>query len=689
MNFESILHFTAGVAGVALAFWVYRLRSRTLAERAIVVGLLLFATEAMLSASIWVMGSGQVGEGMLSSRLLVGHLIAPVWLLAGLSYSRGNYWKFVMQWTPLVMVLFLVPWVVFAGWRSDIVAHDRPGVGVENMVALKEGGMVLAITTLLGAVLVLMHFEKTLEASVGRMRWQLKFLILGVGVLFATRIYTTSQMLLYRASRESDFTTHSVALLLAFVPIAISCQRIKTAKPEVYPSERMLQFSITVLLAGLYLLVVGAGAKAVAFFGISSNFPLETFLLMLSMLALAALLLSDRIRCHIRQAIVRHLKRPQHDYRQIWMTLTERTTGLMHEQEFSREVVRWLSETFQALSVTLWRSTERGLVSVASTSNFSGLEQAPQPIAHANASLDDSDFHPRRLQETSPLLSDAEPDDEHWAVPLRFRGQTLGLVVIGKRVNSIPFSDEDLELLKCIGQQAASNLLKISLANDLAKARELEGMQTVAAFFVHDLKNVASTLSIMLQNLKMHFANPAFREDAIRAVAHGVAHLNATVGRLSALRQKLELKPVPCNLNAVVDSVLATLPNGPEIQIEKDFAPVEILPLDSEQFGKVVSNVVLNAREALPGKGSIRVQTAQENGWAVLTVTDNGCGMTRDFVSEKLFRPFETTKRQGLGIGLYQSKMIVEAHHGKLEVTSALGVGTTFRILLPAPRTVL
>src|SRR5207247_7003244 len=104
---------------------------------------------------------------------------------------------------------------------------------------------------------------------------------------------------------------------------------------------------------------------------------------------------------------------------------------------------------------------------------------------------------------------------------------------------------------------------------------------------------------------------------------------------------------------------------------------------DPEQLQKVVTNLLLNAREALNGDGEIRVQTAQENGWVTLSVTDNGCGMSEEFMHRSLFRPFQTTKKSGLGIGMFHSKAIVEAHQGRIEVESSVGQGATFRVLLP------
>ena len=81
--------------------------------------------------------------------------------------------------------------------------------------------------------------------------------------------------------------------------------------------------------------------------------------------------------------------------------------------------------------------------------------------------------------------------------------------------------------------------------------------------------------------------------------------------------------------------------------------------------------------------GEIVVSTGARDGWVELSVKDNGCGITKEFMDQFLFRPFRTTKTQGTGIGLFQSKMIVEAHNGIIEVDSREGQGSTFRVLLP------
>ena len=124
--------------------------------------------------------------------------------------------------------------------------------------------------------------------------------------------------------------------------------------------------------------------------------------------------------------------------------------------------------------------------------------------------------------------------------------------------------------------------------------------------------------------------------------------------------------------------------NGvPGIEVAQELATLPKVTADADQLRSVVTNLLLNARDAVGSGGHIRVRTDVREGWASLSITDNGCGMTADFMRDSLFRPFKTTKKKGLGIGMFQTKMIVEAHHGTIRVRSDVGKGTTFQVFLP------
>jgi putative PEP-CTERM system histidine kinase len=260
----------------------------------------------------------------------------------------------------------------------------------------------------------------------------------------------------------------------------------------------------------------------------------------------------------------------------------------------------------------------------------------------------------------------------------------LGFLVLGERVGGTAYLLQDLDLLKSVSEQAAASLLNVQLAQRLSQSRQLEAFQTMSAFFVHDLKNTASTLSLMLQNLPVHFEDPRFRVDALRGISKTVAHINHLINRLSLLRQEIAFKPQEADLNEVVADALKNLGRTPPPELLQQLRPVPKVEVDAGQMRNVVTNLVLNACDAVDQDGRISVETSQRNGWVILAVSDNGCGMTPDFVRHLLFRPFQTTKKDGIGIGMYQCKLIVEAHHGKIEVETQPGRGTVVRVLLPA-----
>jgi signal transduction histidine kinase len=211
----------------------------------------------------------------------------------------------------------------------------------------------------------------------------------------------------------------------------------------------------------------------------------------------------------------------------------------------------------------------------------------------------------------------------------------------------------------------------------------------MSAFFVHDLKNAAASLNLMLKNLPMHFDDPAFREDALRGIGNTARRIDEMIGRLSALRQRPDVRPVEADLNQLVSEVLDRLNGMPHVELTKELQPLPRILADREQIQSAVTNLVLNARDALGPGGRIGIRTEHAGGSVVLSVTDNGCGMSAAFLKDSLFRPFQSTKKKGLGIGMFQSRMIVEAHGGTIRVESEAGKGSTFRVSLPVKQGVM
>ncbi len=186
--------------------------------------------------------------------------------------------------------------------------------------------------------------------------------------------------------------------------------------------------------------------------------------------------------------------------------------------------------------------------------------------------------------------------------------------------------------------------------------KELGAFQTISAFFVHDLKNAASTLSLMLQNLPVHFDDPAFRQDALRGIGDTADRINQLIGRLSAVRGRLELKLVELDLNLLIDETLQSLNGRDGVEWVKELQAMPKLMGDREQLRNVVTNLLLNACDAIKSGGRITLKTGKLGKWAALSVSDNGCGMTPLFLRDSLFRPFQTTKKKASALACFNQR---------------------------------
>lgn len=699
--------FFCGVLAL-LAVWKDR---RSVAPWAFVAGMAALAAGDLFYSLTADAASPEEMVHWQTWRLVAAALLPGTWLLFSLSYARGNFMEFLKRWRWILTAAFLLPVGLVALPVGHLIASAGQLETGQWRFALGTRGIVLNLFSLTGAVLVLMNLERTYRAAVGTMLWRIKFMILGLGVIFAVQAYVSSQVLLFH--NTLDLSLQAVSATATLVGDALIWRSLLRAghwSADVYPPLSAAQSSLTVLLAGIYLLVVGAFAKGVAFFGGSAAFTLKAFVLLIILVLCAVVLVSDRARLHARRFVSRYFQKPLYDYRSVWRQFTTETAACVTTTELCRAVVKLVSDIFQSLSVTLWLVDDKRENFAFATSTFlsevkanSLKPQSADALAVMRALEKNSD--PVDLDATKEAWAEAlrrcHPGEfreggHRICVPLLSGGELLGVMILGDRVGGVGFSWQDFDLLKCVADQTAASLLNVQLSQRLLRAKEMEAFQTMSAFFVHDLKNTTSTLNLMLQNLPEHFNDPEFRADALRGIANTVAHINRLIGRLSQLRHELQIKPAAADLNEVVLKALAGWEEAAGVRLVKNLGALPKIHLDPEQMLKVVTNLVLNAREAvllsgLPraseaAAGEVRIETVSSNGWAVLTVSDNGCGMTPEFVQRSLFRPFQTTKKNGLGIGLFQSKMIVEAHQGRVQVESQPGKGTTFRILLPLPK---
>ena len=229
----------------------------------------------------------------------------------------------------------------------------------------------------------------------------------------------------------------------------------------------------------------------------------------------------------------------------------------------------------------------------------------------------------------------------------------------------------------------ASHLAQYHADRQLSEARQFEAFNRLTAFVMHDLKNLIAQQSLMVENAARHKGNPAFFEDAMATIENSVA-------RMSKLLQQLQTGDASSPARMI--SLKACVRDAMRKCTDREPQPVFVEPegdiqafIDGERLATVLAHLIRNAQDSTNAKGNVDIEIGRSGRFASISVTDDGCGMTEEFVRHRLFRPFDTTKgSQGMGVGAYQARAFVLAAGGMMDVESAPGAGTVIRIRLPA-----
>jgi signal transduction histidine kinase len=224
--------------------------------------------------------------------------------------------------------------------------------------------------------------------------------------------------------------------------------------------------------------------------------------------------------------------------------------------------------------------------------------------------------------------------------------------------------------------------------------QQFEAFMRISSMLTHDLKNSISALSLLVNNMERQFDKEEFRRDAMQSLREATDKLRGLVAKLSNPVETLSgeyKRPRLHDLVPIIRKVLAATAVSSLHEIETRLPPTLTASVDAERIEKVIENLVLNAIEAMNmKKGKLTVEAGPEGADEVFfSVADTGPGMTEEFQRTRLFRPFKTTKSQGVGLGLYTCREVVKAHGGHIDAESQKGVGTCFRVVLPSVQKII
>ena len=651
--------------------------------------LLLMIVPACASAAVAAFGERLPGvapaDGLRLSYTLI--LLAAVGgLLAVQAFSHRARW---LHGTVALGLAGGLVALLFAVEPPYALGFESP----EGYLALGPVGYAAALFLLIVSVIVLAGLEQALRGASETVRWELKFLFLGIGALYAAVIYLSSQTLLFPPS-GGLLLTGSIGLFhcmfLVSCALVLIAWRRGSGRSRISVSHGAIYSSVTLLTVGVYLIASALIARWASRWG-EVGLPLEALIFILSAVILTALVLGTGLRHRTRAWIRRNVFSGRYDYRHFWLEATERVRSIDPPPETAAALADIVHRALGAIDVSVWvrRWDPNRLELLAATGIIAGrLEKevtgAVEPLLSASEPLSLEEI--RALGDGAALEEFVEKTRASLLVPLVSSNRIAGVITAGPDRSGREYDSEAREFLRALSGHAAGEFHKLDLLSTLVAAKEDEAFRSFSTFLLHDLKNFASTLSYIAQNAPKHQHNPEFQQDAFQSVYDTAEKMKRLCNSLKSFSGGLAANKKPIDLSQVVRQVADTLNTGLDKPLKLEVSPLPPVMADAEEVARVLQNLILNAREASGEEGPITVRTADREEEVEIAVADNGRGMSREFFEKELFHPFRTTKSGGLGIGLFQSKKIMEAHRGSIRVESAEGEGTTITLSFPKPR---
>jgi putative PEP-CTERM system histidine kinase len=644
-------------------------------------------------------------------------LVSTVWAIASSLQAAQRLLPAVLTWTlealrMLLLLLFLLRLLEMQGegrparrlWlrgvRFATLAVCLLVLPLSGLMPAGLGMLPWALPDLRLTVQVLLAVtglalvEQVYRNTPWEHRWGIKYLCIGLGTLLAYDLYLFSNALLFNHLDPDLWRARGAINALAVPLLGVSAARNPQWSLDLFVSRKIVFRTTAIFAAGIYLLVMAAAGYYIRIYGGQWSRVLEIVFMVGAGVVLLALLFSGRLRAHIKVLVNKHFFNYKYDYREEWLRLI----GVLSDQSrlrapLTERVIYCLGEIVDSPGGALWLCREGGEYRHRGQWNLPAEQfESDLPLGSLPAYLGDTQW----VVNLDEYESDAElyegldlPDwlsREHglWlVVPLFHEDQLLGFVVLARPRAPQNLDWETLDLLKTAGRQAASYLALEQAADALAEARQFEGFNRLSAFVMHDLKNLIAQLSLVAKNAERHRRNPEFIDDAILTIRNSVDKMNRLMAQLRGAAPERRICPVPLRplLAGLVSAHSMRAPAPLLTRVPEGDLSVYGNP---ERLGSVIGHIIQNAQEATGARGRVKIRLARVGEQALVEIEDDGVGMDREFVRNRLFKPFDSTKGlTGMGVGAYDCRELVLSMGGRVEVQSALGQGTVFRIYLP------
>lgn len=671
-------YLAGAIACVLAAFWIVSHGDKDRSDR-------LAAILAIAFTGVWCVTSVVFDPDGSSVRYAeIGRNVAWILLVFRLFANDGRD-ESMGTVRPVVVALAFVELLQLPLLMVRIEYADNPGLEV---LAFEISAM-LRMMAAIGA-LVLLHnlYVGATANSRALLRWSSTALAVVWG--YELNIYTIAY--LGGAAPELLWALRGYLAIGLAVSLAVGSTAV-SAGLQFSPSRAVTFRSLSLLVIGAYLLLMVVVTQSLALVGGDLARLSQVAFFVFASVGAIIWLPSQRLRDWLKQKLSKHLFQHRYDYREEWLRFTG-TIGQRGSQQSSlhERLIKAMADITDSpggfllapdeeanLSlVARWQWPEPDVPTVAGNYALAGYLEQQGQILDLDRMREDERLNPGEAQVPQWLAE----LDQGWAlVPLLHFDRLVGAVVLARPKSGRRLDWEDLDLLRVVGQQLASYLAEQAVQRALMEASRFDEFSRRIAFVIHDIKNLASQLSMLARNAEKHADNPEFRADMMVTLRNSADKLNALLARLGRYGAGHVAQLQPIDLAGVVGGIAERFRGLHKVEVASA-VPCDV-NADAEALDQAMSHILQNAIDASTSDAAVQLAVARDGVCGRIDVTDRGVGMSPGFVRNGLFRPFVSSKNNGFGIGAFEARELIRAMGGRLEVDSREGIGTRVSVFLP------
>lgn len=513
-------------------------------------------------------------------------------------------------------------------------------------------------------------------------RWHINTLCVALGAIFTYSVLLYADALLFRRISPLLWSGQAVVATMAVPLLAVAVARNRQWAIDIHVSREVVFHTATLIGSGIFLLALAATGEL--FRGRAAGWGelAEMTLLIAGTAAVAVVLTSGAARSYIRRILEDNFYTHRYDYRREWLKNIETLAVAPGHAGIQARVIRAIADVADSPAGVLFvRDLGGSVFQWAGSWNLPAVSE-PQPADDAFAALfRDGEWVIELAQATVRPAWLLDIPAAWLAVPLAQKAELIGFVVLARPRAPLRLDRETFDLLRIVARQSAIHVAEQRMAQALSEVQQLSDYSRRFAFVVHDMKNVASQLGMIVHNARSHSDDPEFQQDVLATVASAFERMSGLLARLRpSLPPVTEGLIVPAELIRDEVASLCREHNG-VITVETDGGAAAVA-MDDAAFRSVIRHLCENALEA--SRERVAVQLRHEPLRLEVDIADDGPGMNAEFIRDRLFQPLGSGKRGGFGIGAYQARELVRAAGGDLLAISRPDRGTTMRIILPA-----